>query len=684
MKNKKWVIGIIALILTSIICYGVYYIFVREEENSTLTIMDKQWIENNKNKIIDMGIMTNTPIFSFDGNGVIFDYLEDLETDTELEFNKTSYESSKNNTSEYSFQVVNKVGENDVLIYQDSYALVTKEEVKYYDVRDIKDLTIGVLTSDLERVGTILESGNNLKYQTFSNVEELKAALIDKNAANVDAIVIPKVENMNLLVKESKMNIAYELAGLEQNYVLRLGSNGKLNTILKKYTKRWMERNLEASFDKNFANSYYIAAEIDEKQKASFIGKRYQYGFVEMAPYDKLNHGKLNGMNAEILKKFSHVAGIEISYKEYESMGALLEDFNANQLDFFYGMNADHKYKMDVYHTVSVGAEQVAVVTPSDDYSVITSLESLKNRNVQVIGGTKTEEYLKRKGVEYKTYANILSLLDRPLEDGVIVLDFESYQFYKNNALSNYKLNYLFSLEQPYTYVVRDIKANRVFENFFNFYLSFEEEQASLYQGYHQLLEIKSTPLMTWVLCILIGAIMITLLAIYGLNRWKQYDKAKPISVPKGDKIKYIDMLTSLKNRNYLNDNIAVWDESEIYPQTIIIIDLNNISYINDNYGHEEGDKIIKEAANKLITTQIENTDIIRTNGNEFLIYMVGYDEKQVVSYIRKLNKELKDLSHGFGAAIGYSMIHDAIKTIDDAVNEATLDMKNNKEEITN
>ena len=80
-----------------------------------------------------------------------------------------------------------------------------------------------------------------------------------------------------------------------------------------------------------------------------------------------------------------------------------------------------------------------------------------------------------------------------------------------------------------------------------------------------------------------------------------------------------------------------------------------------------------------LINNQIENSDIIRTNGNEFLIYLVGYDEKQVVAHIKKINKELKELAHGFGAATGYSMITDGIKTIDDAVNEATLDMRNNK-----
>ena len=73
----------------------------------------------------------------------------------------------------------------------------------------------------------------------------------------------------------------------------------------------------------------------------------------------------------------------------------------------------------------------------------------------------------------------------------------------------------------------------------------------------------------------------------------------------------------------------------------------------------------------------------MRTNGNEFLVYMVNYDEKQVITYIRKLTKEFKELSHGFGAAIGYSMIIDGLKTIDDAINEATLDMKSNKEEIS-
>ena len=59
---------------------------------------------------------------------------------------------------------------------------------------------------------------------------------------------------------------------------------------------------------------------------------------------------------------------------------------------------------------------------------------------------------------------------------------------------------------------------------------------------------------------------------------------------------------------------------------------------------------------------------------------MVGYKEDYVIDYIRKLTKALKDLPYGFGSTMGYSMITDDVKSIDDAINEATLSMRESKE----
>ena len=219
--------------------------------------------------------------------------------------------------------------------------------------------------------------------------------------------------------------------------------------------------------------------------------------------------------------------------------------------------------------------------------------------------------------------------------------------------------------------------------NFFNFYLSYINEKVTINNTLYNLTSIRES---SNILGELIGVSVISGLLIFALLTLKEIKKKAKAKfkkkLSKEEKLKYIDMLTSLKNRNYLNDNISVWDESEIYPQAVIVVDLNNIAYINDNYGHAEGDELIKEAANILIKNQLSNSEIIRTNGNEFLIYLVGYDEKQTVSYLKKLNRALKDLSHGFGAASGYSMINDGIKTIDDAINEATIEMRTNKEEM--
>ena len=154
--------------------------------------------------------------------------------------------------------------------------------------------------------------------------------------------------------------------------------------------------------------------------------------------------------------------------------------------------------------------------------------------------------------------------------------------------------------------------------------------------------------------------------------------------IKKVDKIKYIDQLTSLKNRNYLSDSLPGWNKNTIYPQATIVIDLNKLQEINDNLGYENGDKQIKSAANIFIRTQLDNTDIIRTDGNEFLIYLVGYSEKQVVSYIRKLNKEFKKLPYEYGAAIGYSMVLNDSKTLEDAINESVEDMNTKKLEQEN
>lgn len=681
MTKKQVIITSITLIVILILGWVFYYFFLNQDEKSTLTIVEKKWIEKNKNNIVDIGIINNIPIFNYDGEGVFFEFIKKIEKDTGLEFNEISYDLGSTETPEYAFKIKEKAEDNDISIYEDNYAIVSKNKVVYNDLEDIPAMTIGVTKNNLENINFYLYDNKNIQYKVFDNETSLFNE-INSNNSSVQAIVVPKTIYLNYINK-NKLNINYNITDAKLNFVLSLGNEKKLNTIIRKYYKKWYKDEYKEQYNKYFLSNYFNFNNIYEDKVAKFRSKQYNYGFISYAPFSTSVDGKLVGISNEYMSQFASLANIEIKYKEYKSLHDLIKDFNENKIDLFFNTSSQNKFDMDVYNTISAVDENISIVTHENNDIIIKSLSSLKDKEVYVIAGSQAVSHLKGYGIVTREVNNFDNILDKLNEDSIIAIDTKALDIYRHNKLDKFKIAYSFSLKNNYSYAIRDIKDNEVFSKFFNFYISFVDgkkiENNITYDMYVP--KVKNH-LLQYLLGFVIGCGVVV--AGITIIVKKPFKKNRKSIISKENKIKYIDMLTSLKNRNYLNSAIEKWDESEIYPQTIMIIDLNNIAYINDNYGHEEGDNVIKQAANILITTQVENSEIMRTNGNEFLVYMVNYDEKQVITYIRKLTKEFKELSHGFGAAIGYSMITDGLKTIDDAINEATLDMKSNKEEINN
>ena len=94
-----------------------------------------------------------------------------------------------------------------------------------------------------------------------------------------------------------------------------------------------------------------------------------------------------------------------------------------------------------------------------------------------------------------------------------------------------------------------------------------------------------------------------------------------------------------------------------------------------------DSDAYVKEEVREPIN---RNQPLVNNKIYEWLIYMVGYSQKQVASYMHKLNKEIKKLPYEYGAEFGYSMILDDLKSVEDAMNEATEEMKKQKKEKKN
>lgn len=677
MKKKKILLVILLVVLLSIIGGFIYYLNKPDEE-TTLTLLEKQWIESNKNKVIDFSITNDVPLYSYNGDGIVFDFLEDFKEDTNIEFNKASVVDIEK--VENGFLIVDSLNSNDLLLNEDNYAIASKNTIKYANVSNINNLVVGTLNNDLEKVNNALTGSYNLVFKAYQSYDALFTAI---NAGEVHAIVVPKLFTMDKIISNN-LNINYTIDSISDKYIIRLGGNEKLNTIIKKYFKKWYSENAEELFGENFVNNYFNFSETAEKNRVSFRSKRYVYGFVNNAPFDTTLRGRLAGINNVAIKRFAKMADIEIIYEEYNSFNKLVNEFNNNNVDFFYDITDIEKFKMDVYHTTNFGDNKVVILSKINNDNFVSSIGELNSHSVLAINNTAIATLLNNNKVKFKGYNNINALLNNVEDDSVIIIDNESYNYYVRNQLKDFKIDTQISLNNNYKFTIRDINDNKVFSEFFDFYLSFVDHNDLINAGYQEVMIRESNFNIIKNIIVYLLAVLGIISIVVGIINVIFKPQEHKSSLSKEDKIKYIDMLTSLKNRNYLNDNIEKWDASEIYPQGIVVVDLNNVAYINDNYGHSEGDNVIKEAANILIKTQIENTEIIRTDGNEFLIYTVGYDEKQIIAYIKKLNRELKTIAHGFGAAVGYSIINDAIKTIDDAVNEATIDMRNNKQELNN
>ena len=677
--NKKKVI-IVTLIVTVFLAItgSLWYYLTKEDNKTSLTLIEKQWIEKNKNRIYDFGLPINIPMFTSNGSGIIFDFLKDLETNTGLVINRVSYEKGST-IPEYAMRIKNSLDKNDILIYKDTYAIVTKNSVKYNSLSEIKDLNIKVLKGEDEALAFYLSDNENLKITVFdSSTDLLSNVTTDK-----DAIIVPKTEYLKQIIENNNLNIAYNLNDLPIYYTITLGSNDKLNTILTKFYNKWKTGGYDKSYNNNFASTYFQASAVSALEEQQFRSKTYKYGYIINTPFDTIINNKLEGINTDIIDSFSHLSGITIESTMYGSYEELVKAFENNEIDFF--MNgSNRKLNEDVYDTISVYDEKIVIVSHNDNDSIIDSVNSLKGKKVNAIKDSKIMTYLEERGVEVIESSNSSSMMNKLDKNSIIALDKTSYNFYRQKDLKDYKIDYEFPLKNEYDFTFKKNDENKVFRNFFNFYLSYINEKVTINNTLYKLTNIKENSNLLGELIgvsVISGLLILSLLTLKNISKRTKNKFKKHLT--KEEKLKYIDMLTSLKNRNYLNDNINVWDESEIYPQAVIVVDLNDISYINDNYGHAEGDEVIKEAANILIKNQLPNTEIIRTNGNEFLVYLVGYDERQVVAHLKKLNKELRDLKHGYGSASGHSMILDGIKTIDDAINEATIEMRNNKEEAT-
>ncbi|MBF0316765.1 MAG: sensor domain-containing diguanylate cyclase [Nitrospirae bacterium] len=143
------------------------------------------------------------------------------------------------------------------------------------------------------------------------------------------------------------------------------------------------------------------------------------------------------------------------------------------------------------------------------------------------------------------------------------------------------------------------------------------------------------------------------------------------------EKLKYIahfDVLTGLPNRMLFFDRLEqaiVQAKRYSYLVALLYVDLNRFKHVNDTYGHQIGDLVLKESATRLANCVRDADTVARIGGDEFNVILSRVGEKKDVQHIAE--KIIAGMDRPFcfegiecsiGASIGISLYpHDARDT---------------------
>lgn len=106
------------------------------------------------------------------------------------------------------------------------------------------------------------------------------------------------------------------------------------------------------------------------------------------------------------------------------------------------------------------------------------------------------------------------------------------------------------------------------------------------------------------------------------------------------------DGLTSLYNRRFLDhrlDEECAKSSRYQHQMSFLMMDLDHFKRINDNYGHQVGDRVLVQLA-EILTEQVRSTDMVaRYGGEEFCVLLTGTPLVKATETAERIRQRVQD-----------------------------------------
>ena len=151
--------------------------------------------------------------------------------------------------------------------------------------------------------------------------------------------------------------------------------------------------------------------------------------------------------------------------------------------------------------------------------------------------------------------------------------------------------------------------------------------------------------------------------------------------------IEKLDPLTGVFNKLYVEKRMGIIDRAEIIPVGVVNININDWKYVNDHFGDEESDRLIRLVANLIRTESKAEYVVGRVDGDVFVTLIPMAEDNEAEEFARRVQAAClasEDAILSPSVACGVIYKSNVEQHLEDLLSDAEYEMFRNKLEIKN
>jgi diguanylate cyclase (GGDEF)-like protein len=573
------------------------------------------------------------------------------------------------------------------VIYSINYGLFFANDIdKVLHISEIENKNIGVIRTP-SFVKNIQDKVSNSSVIIFDDYQSMFAAA-EKGELDVIAGQVDIVENY--LIEYKLQSIFLKFYG----YVFKRDVNATLNKIDLKLSELILEgfENLplqdlvilEKKWHLDESSGYFnrqLSILALSEQEALWVKNNNVVKFgitrnwIPVEFIDKFDEVK--GINPDLFDLLTKRLNLKIDYVVHENFNELYQALVAGEVDVIGSVVATQERKKQVLFTDSYWSMPWVILHPRE-LGTQLSLEDFNGKTLAIAKGYYLISIIRKKfplialrlvddneeGLLAIQKGIVDGFIDS-LSSGTELLKRESLVSLSmsileevdkngNHLAVNQSLPVLASILNKAVLSLSDLDSQQVYEKWFDI---------NIETGLDKNVVLR--------VALQVGAlifIIIIVIMVWNRRLYQEIKNRKKLE----QKMEYMathDDLTGLANRVLLKDRLnkaITFHQRQKLLVAVLFIDLDGFKDINDTYGHDIGDELLIEIANRLKGCVRESDTVVRFGGDEFVLLLTGLHNQNEAGYVAdKVLKiiqqpiQLPEVNAYIGCSIGIAMYPD-------------------------